>query len=80
MTNAIIGGAGMVGYSFAFTADFNKAAVAAARVFNLLDRKPLIDDSEGAGLRLGLTNGATANHEEEPVKGNIQLKVHIFTT
>ena len=24
VTNAIIGGAGMIGYSFAFTADFNK--------------------------------------------------------
>ena len=48
----------MVGYSFAFTADFNKAAVAAARVFNLLDRKPLIDDSESAGLRLGTANGS----------------------
>jgi hypothetical protein len=58
VTNAIIGGAGMVGYSFAFTADFNKAAVAAARVFNLLDRKPLIDDSESAGLRLGTTGSA----------------------
>ena len=24
VTNAIIGGAGMIGYSFSFTADFNK--------------------------------------------------------
>jgi ATP-binding cassette subfamily B (MDR/TAP) protein 1 len=68
VTNAIIGGAGMVGYSFAFTADFNKAAVAAARVFNLLDRKPLIDDGEGTGLRLGL-----AGDRDESVTGNIRL-------
>ena len=68
VTHAIIGGAGMVGYSFAFTADFNKAAVASARVFNLLDRKPLIDTSESAGLRLGLAGAA-----DDSVKGNIKL-------
>ena len=38
VTNAIIGGAGMIGYTFAFTGDMNKAFGAAARVFNLLDR------------------------------------------
>merc|ERR1719195_1319396 len=59
--NAIIGGAGMVGYSFAFVADFNKAMVAAARVFNLLDRKPLIDANPATGLKL------------DDVKGNVDL-------
>jgi ABC-type multidrug transport system fused ATPase/permease subunit len=70
VTNAIIGGAGMVGYSFAFTADFNKAAVAAARVFNLLERKPLIDTSENVGLRLG----TGAGEADTAVTGNIRLK------
>ena len=46
----------MVGYSFAFVADFNKAMVAAARVFQLLDRKPLIDTNPATGLRLGEVN------------------------
>ena len=27
VTNAVIGGAGMIGYSFAFTADFNKVNI-----------------------------------------------------
>jgi len=52
VTNAIVGGAGMIGYSFAFTADFNKALMAAARVFVLLDRKSLIDGSSRAGLQV----------------------------
>merc|ERR1719394_2155514 len=55
--NAIIGGAGMVGYSFAFVADFNKAMVAASRVFNLLDRKPLIDANPATGLKLDDVKG-----------------------
>ena len=38
VVNAIIGGAGMIGYAFAFTGDMNKAFTAAARVFKLLDR------------------------------------------
>ncbi len=52
VTNAIVGGAGMIGYSFAFTADFNKALLAASRVFVLLDRKSLIDGSSRAGLQV----------------------------
>ena len=52
----------MVGYSFAFTADFNKAMSAAARVFQLLDRKPLIDTNSSTGLKLN------------QVEGNVKLK------
>ena len=48
----MIGGAGMIGYAFAFVSDFNKALVAAARVFKLLDRKPLIDANPSTGLKL----------------------------
>ena len=52
VVNAVIGGAGMIGYAFAFVSDFNKALVAAARVFKLLDRKPLIDANPSSGLKL----------------------------
>ena len=62
VTNAIVGGAGMIGYSFAFTADFNKALIAASRVFQLLDRRALIDGSSSAGLQL------------EKVGGNVDVK------
>jgi len=55
--NAVIGGASMIGYSFAFTGDMNNAFVAAARVFNLLDRVPLIDARDSTGLRLGEVHG-----------------------
>jgi len=57
----------MVGYSFAFVADFNKAMIAAARVFNLLDRKPLIDANSATGLKL------------DDVKGNVDLKEAEFS-
>merc|ERR1712032_870282 len=67
VTNAILNGAGMVGYSFAFTADFNKALAAAARVFHLLDRKPLIDTNPAIGLKLN------------QVEGNVDLKDAEFT-
>ena len=52
ITNAIIGSAAMIGHTFAFTADFNRATAAAARVFRLLERRPQIDASGGAGLLL----------------------------
>ena len=42
----------MVGQATAFAPNYNKAVVAAARVFKLLDRKPLIDSSGAAGLKL----------------------------
>ena len=57
----------MVGYSFAFTADFNKALAAAARVFHLLDRKPLIDTNPAIGLKLN------------EVEGNVEVKDAEFT-
>ena len=47
----------MIGYSFAFTSDFNKALIAASRVFQLLDRQPLIDGSNSAGLQVGVVGG-----------------------
>merc|ERR1719402_2204452 len=47
----------MIGYSFAFTADANKALVAAGRVFLLIDRKPLIDVNPSAGLKTNSIDG-----------------------
>ena len=52
VTEAIMGGAGVIGGNFAFTADFNKALIAAARIFALLDRQPEIDGSSTAGLQV----------------------------
>ena len=66
----------MVGYSFAFTADFNKAMVAAARVFQLLDRKPLIDTNPSAGLKLNQVDGNVKLKEAQftyPTRQNIQI-------
>merc|ERR1719362_969649 len=74
--NAIIGGAGMIGYSFAFVSDFNKAMVAAARVFQLLDRKPLIDANPSAGLKVNDVQGNVEVREAEfhyPTRPNIQI-------
>ena len=42
----------MVGQATAFAPNYNKAVIAAARIFKLLDRKPLIDASGAAGLKL----------------------------
>ena len=42
----------MVGQATAFAPNYNKAVLAAARVFRLLDRKPLIDSRGQSGLRL----------------------------
>ena len=57
VTNAVIGGAGMIGYAFAFTADFNKAVIAAGRVCQFLDRKPLMDKSDSFGKTLSKIDG-----------------------
>ena len=76
VTNAVIGGAGMVGYSFAFVADFNKAMIAAARVFQLLDRKPLIDTNPAVGLKLNEVDGNVAIKDAEfsyPTRPDIQI-------
>lgn len=45
----------MVGQATAFAPNYNKAVLAAARVFRLLDRKPLIDAQGHSGLRLVLS-------------------------
>jgi len=76
VTNAVIGGAGMVGYSFAFVADFNKAMVAAARVFQLLDRQPLIDTNPATGLKLAEVKGNVAIKDAEfsyPTRPSTQI-------
>ena len=56
-----------MGNSFAFTADFNKAMLAASRVFKLMDRKPQIDTNPTAGLKL------------DQVHGNVKIKDAEFT-
>jgi ATP-binding cassette, subfamily B (MDR/TAP), member 1 len=62
ITNAIIGSAAMIGHTFAFTADFNRAVAAAGRVFHLLDRRPQIEASTTAGLLLN-----------SPITGRVEL-------
>lgn len=42
----------MVGQATAFAPNYNKALLAAARVFKLLDRKPKIDANDATGLRI----------------------------
>ena len=66
----------MIGYSFAFVSDFNKAMVAAARVFQLLDRKPLIDANPSTGLKVHEIQGNVDVKEAEfqyPTRPNIQI-------
>ena len=55
MAEALILGTMMVGQASAFQPNYNKAVIAAGRIFKLLDRKPLIDSdaaSNASGLRL----------------------------
>ena len=52
VANATIGGAGMIGYSFAFTADFQKALSAASRMIHIFERKSKVDTNPFAGLKL----------------------------
>lgn len=47
----------MVGQCTAFAPNYNKAVLAAARVFRLLDRKPVIDAQDNSGLRLKRLDG-----------------------
>ena len=66
----------MIGYSFAFVSDFNKAMVAAARVFQLLDRKPLIDANPSTGLKVNEVQGNVNVKDAEfhyPTRPNIQI-------
>ena len=65
VVNAVIGGAEMIGFSFAFTSDFNRAVVAGGRVMALLDRRPAIDGHPAAGLRLAGVAGNVALSEAE---------------
>jgi len=55
VAEALILGTMMVGQASAFQPNYNKAVIAAGRIFKLLDRKPLIDSHTGSnasGLRL----------------------------
>jgi hypothetical protein len=52
VAEALILGTMMVGQATAFAPNYNKAVLAAARVFRLLDRKPLIDSRGQSGIRL----------------------------
>ena len=52
VAEALILGTMMVGQATAFAPNYNKAVLAAARVFRLLDRRPLIDSRGQSGLRL----------------------------
>ena len=52
VANATIGGTGMIGYSFAFTADFQKALSAASRMIHIFERKSKVDTNPSAGLKL----------------------------
>ena len=42
----------MIGYSFAFTADFQKAISAASRMIHIFERKSKVDANPSAGLKL----------------------------
>ena len=42
----------MIGYSFAFTADFQKAISAASRMTYIFERKSKVDVHPSAGLKL----------------------------
>ena len=61
VAEALILGTMMVGQATAFAPNYNKAVVAAARVFKLLDRKPLIDSTGAAGLKLVRKFGVRAS-------------------
>ena len=52
ITESLIYGTMVIGAAVAFSPDMNKAFVAARRIFALLDRRPVIDSSTEAGLKL----------------------------
>lgn len=52
VAEALILGTMMVGQAVAFAPNYSKAKVAAARIFQLLERRPAIETSSGVGLRL----------------------------
>lgn len=49
--SAIVFGAMSVGQASSFAPDYGKAKLAAARIFNLLDRKPAIDSFSTTGVK-----------------------------
>lgn len=57
VAEALILGTMMVGQATAFAPNYNKALLAAARVFKLLDRKPKIDANDATGLRINDIQG-----------------------
>ncbi len=52
MSEAIILGTMLTGHALAFAPSYKKASAAAARIFAFVDRKPKIDGTGEAGLRL----------------------------
>merc|ERR1719481_161428 len=57
VAEALILGTIMVGQATAFAPNYQRAMIASARIFAMLDRKPLIDSSAGSGLRLNKVDG-----------------------
>jgi ABC-type multidrug transport system fused ATPase/permease subunit len=55
--SAVVFGAFSLGQAMGFAPDYSKAKLATARVFNLLDTKPLIDSSSDDGIVPGNVNG-----------------------
>ena len=52
VAEALILGSMMVGQATAFAPNYNKAVIAAARIFKLLDRQPVIDSEGTKGVKL----------------------------
>lgn len=48
----LIFGTMMIGQSLAFAPNYNKAKISGARVLQLLDRRPKIENSPGVGLQI----------------------------
>ena len=55
----------MVSQAMALTPDFHKALSSSTRIFNLLDRKPLMDSTGQSGLRLNSIGGNIELNEAE---------------
>jgi len=84
VTESLIYGTAVVGAAVAFSPDFQKAFVAARRIFALLDRKPTIDSSLESGLKLAKLSGEVElqhvsfrypTRPEAPVLRDLDLKV-----
>lgn len=57
VAEALITGAFIIGQQAAFAPDYNKAVLAAGRIFKLFDRKPKIINNPGTGLTPGKLSG-----------------------